>query len=239
MTDTGRSAAGETPTLREIDTWVFDLDNTLYPAASNVFPQIHRRMTAYISRLLALSEDEARALQRRYYIEHGTTLRGLMLRHGIDADAFLEHVHDVDLGDLPAAPRLERAIGRLPGRKVIFTNSSLRHAERILERLGLRRHFTAIFDIKAAGYVPKPDAEATARLIAEHAIDPARAALFDDIARNLREAARLGMVTVWVREANFPGWSGQTDEDAGHVDHIVWNLADWLDGVAGGGDALS
>ncbi|TGR76519.1 pyrimidine 5'-nucleotidase, partial [Mesorhizobium sp. M2D.F.Ca.ET.223.01.1.1] len=137
--------------------WVFDLDNTLYPHHSNLFAQIDVKMTAYVGELLTLSRDEARKLQKELYLEYGTTLNGLMKRHGIDPDDFLEKVHDIDYSRLVPDPVLGAAIRQLPGRKFIFTNGDRRHAERTARQLGILEHFDAIFDIVAAGLNPKPE----------------------------------------------------------------------------------
>jgi putative hydrolase of the HAD superfamily len=211
--------------LDRLDTWVFDLDNTLYPATSSLFPQIDVRMRAFISELLGLNDAEAHALQKRYYREFGTTLRGLMLVHGLEPERFLEYVHDIDRSVLVAEPRLDKALALLPGRKLIFTNGTESHAVKVLERLGLSRHFEGIFDIHASDYVPKPDPETYKRLLARHGVTAASAAMFEDIARNLKPAYDLGMTTVWVR-AHEPEFRHDT-EDA-HIHHSTDDLAAWL-----------
>jgi putative hydrolase of the HAD superfamily len=214
-----------------VDSWVFDLDNTLYPASSNLFAQIDVKMRQFIADALGLTLDDAYALQKRYYRDYGTTLCGLMLAHGIEPDIFLAYVHDIDYGVLPVAPDLEVALGRLPGRKIIFTNGSERHAENVLASLNLTRHFDAIFDIRAAGYIPKPKAETYSRMADFCGIDARRSAMFEDIARNLAPAAAAGMTTVWVREDGHAGWSSGGDCDVSHVDHVTTDLAGWLTGV--------
>lgn len=219
------------PPLQDIDAWVFDLDNTLYPASSNLFPQIDVRMRRFIAEALHLSLDDAYVLQKRYYHQYGTTLRGLMLTHDIEPDDFLSYVHDIDYSILPPAPMLDQALGRLPGRKLIFTNGSERHAQNVLARLGLTRHFDAVFDIRAAGYIPKPDAESYAIMIERHGLDPHRTAMFEDIARNLLPAAIAGMTTIWVREDGHSHWGGDETADLSHVHHVTGDLAGWLDAV--------
>ncbi len=217
------------------DVWVFDLDNTLYPASCSLFPQIDRRMRQFISEALHLPLDEAFRLQKRYYHQYGTTLRGLMLGHGIEPDTFLAYVHDIDCGVLDPAPALEAALAALPGRRLVYTNGSECHAVNVLERLGISRHFDGIFDIKAAGYIPKPDAESYGRMMARHDVAPTRAAMFEDIARNLLPAAQAGMTTVLVR-AEAGGW--QPPEGEGpldHVHHITDDLAAWLAAVVKSG----
>lgn len=219
------------PDLSHVESWVFDLDNTLYPASSSLFPQIDVRMRRFIADRLHLSLDEAYALQKRYYREFGTTLRGLMLVHGIEPDAFLAFVHDIDCTVLGAAPRLDAALTRLEGRKLIFTNGSERHAENVLARLGLARHFEGIFDIRAANFVPKPQIESYRAMADRHGIDPRGALMVEDLHRNLRPAARLGMTTLWVREDGHPDAEvlGGDGDDLSHVHHITDDLAAWLE----------
>ncbi len=209
----------------EVETWIFDLDNTLYPASCNLFAQVDARMSAFIQDLLSLGPGEARRIQKGYFREHGTTLRGLMDHHQVEPEAFLAYVHDIDFSVVPAAPGLEAALARLAGRKLVFTNATVPYAEQVLARLGIARHIEAIFDIVAADYRPKPEPESYHRLIAEHGIDPRRAVLVEDIARNLAPAAALGMTTVWV--PNATDWSRDGAED-GHVHHVVEDLAAWL-----------
>ena len=151
--------------------WVFDLDNTLYPRHTNLFSQIDRNMTAFVAELMQLPEAEAREIQKRYYRDHGTTLQGLMQNHGIDADAFLERVHDIDYSWVAPDPALGDAIRALPGRKFIFTNGDTRHARRTAEALGILDHFDDIFDIVAADLVPKPAAETYDKFLGLHRVD--------------------------------------------------------------------
>jgi putative hydrolase of the HAD superfamily len=211
--------------LDRLDTWVFDLDNTLYPATSSLFPQIDLRMRAFIAELLGLNEAEAHALQKRYYREFGTTLRGLMLVHGLEPERFLDYVHDIDRSVLMPEPELDRALSLLGGRKLIFTNGTESHAVKVLDRLNLSRHFEGIFDIHASNYIPKPDPETYQRLLTRHGVRAQSAAMFEDIARNLKPAFDLGMTTVWVR-AHEPEF-GHDTEDA-HVHYTTEDLADWL-----------
>ncbi len=220
--------------VAHVDAWVFDLDNTLYSAASSLFPQIDVRMRQFIAERFGLELDEAFRLQKRYYREFGTTLRGLMLVHGMEPAAFLEYVHDIDHSVLDAAPALDGALARLPGRKLIFTNGSERHAEKVMARLGIAHHFEAIFDIAAAAYVPKPQPECYQAMVARFGIDPRSAAMVEDIHRNLRPAASIGMTTIWVNEADHPDAHvvSQSDDDLSHVHHITDDLAAWLNAVA-------
>ena len=216
--------------IGHVESWVFDLDNTLYPAASSLFPQIDVRMRQFIAERLNLPLDEAYALQKRYYREFGTTLRGLMLVHALEPQQFLDFVHDIDHSVLDAAPRLDAALAALPGRKLIFTNGTETHAVRVLERLGISRHFEAIFDIAAAHYVPKPNPECYETLVVRHGLKTASAAMIEDLQRNLVPAAAIGMTTVWVRQDDHPDDHilGRDPGDLSHVHHITQDLAAWL-----------
>ena len=216
-------------TLAHIDTWIFDLDNTLYPAATHLFPQIDRRMKAFISGALRLSLDDAFKLQKKYYWDYGTTLRGLMLNHNIEPGGFLDYVHDIDHSVVAADPRLDAALAALPGRKFIYTNGSERHAVNVMDRLGVARHFTGIFDIVASSYIPKPDPAAYVDLVVRHGIDPRRSIMFEDIHRNLKPAADLGMTTVWVKHAENPA---APDEDLSRCGFITEDLVGWLEKAA-------
>lgn len=217
--------------LRDAEAWLFDLDNTLYPAAIDLFAQIDVRMRAYIASFLGLDLDAAYALQKKYFNEYGTSMRGLMDLHDLDPAPFLAHVHDIDVSVLDPAPLLEKALSELPGRKLVFTNASVEHARRVLDRLGVDHHFSDIFDIVAADFRPKPEPEIYRRLIDQHVIDPQRTVMVEDMARNLLPAAALGMTTVWVRTSSE--W-GALDADAGHIHHVVDDLVPWLTQVAEG-----
>src|SRR5262249_31393832 len=155
--------------------WLFDLDNTLYPASCNLFHQVDARMASFIAGELSITEDEARLLQKHFYRTYGTTLRGLMVEHNLPADRFLEFVHAIDVTPVPPSPALDVALGALHGRKLIFTNGSIRHAENVLERLGVGHRFDAIFDIVAANYVPKPDPAPYGAIVRQYGFDPALA----------------------------------------------------------------
>ena len=184
--------------LRHIDTWLFDLDNTLYPAESGFMGEIERRMTAFVQRVTGLERDEAYRLQKSYLAEHGLTLVGLMREHGVDPKDFHAIFHNMSLEALAHDPELIAAIARLPGRRLIFTNADDIHAERVLEHLGLTDLFEDVFHIGSAGYDPKPSRAAFERMNAAHAIAPAETAFFEDSVRNLEPAAALGMTTVLV-----------------------------------------
>lgn len=215
-----------------VETWIFDLDNTLYPASCRLFDQIDRRMGEFISRLLKVDAVEAKRIQKDMFYRHGTTLRGLMSEHEVDPDAFLDYVHDIDHSPVPADPALAAALERLPGRKLIFTNGTVAHAERVLARLGVHAHFNGIFDIVHSDFIPKPVRSPYEKFVTAHDVDPARAAMFEDIARNLEVPHALGMTTVLVTSpANVDGnlINDKTgDTLAGYVDHRTDNLAAFL-----------
>lgn len=204
---------------------MFDLDNTLYPAACRLFLVIERRMTQFVAELLETDLDSALKVQKRYFLDHGATMRGLMIHHGVEPERFLAYVHDVDLTPIPPDPVLDAALTRLPGRKVIFTNASVHHAERVLNRLGVTEHFEAIFDIAAADYVPKPEPAVYDSFVRRLGIDPASSVMVEDMALNLKPAAAMGMATVWVKTDTR--W-GRIGSDEPHVHHVVENLSAWL-----------
>ena len=207
--------------LSHIDTWLFDLDNTLYPLDTGLGVDISERITTYVERLTGLPRDEARTLQKRYLDEHRLTLRGLMLHHGVDPHDYHAMFADVSLEALACDQALIAALERLPGRRLIFTNADAGHARRVMQRLGLDRLFAEVFHIESAGFIPKPDPQSFERLIAAHAIDPATTAFFEDRALNLEPAATLGMTTVLVG----PGAEANTDP---FVDHRAQRLAPFL-----------
>ena len=217
-----------TATLDHVETWVFDLDNTLYHARYSLWDQVERRIGRYIEDLFGCDATEAKRRQKELFQAHGTTLRGLMDRHGIDPTGFLDYVHDIDYVAIPASPVLAAALDALPGRKLIFTNGTVDHADKVCARLGIGEHIEAVFDIVASDFVPKPRAEPYAALVERHGFEPRRAAMFEDMARNLAPAHALGMTTVWVRTDS--AW-GREGSDGDHVHHVTDDLADWLDGM--------
>ena len=184
--------------LRHIDTWLFDLDNTLYPAESGFMGDIVVRMTDFVEKVTGLPREEAFKLQKTYLAEHGLTLKGMMLNHGVDPAEFHAIFHDMSLEALAHDAPLLAALERLPGRRLIFTNADEVHAERVLAHLGLAHLFDDVFHIGSAGYEPKPSPEAFTRIGAAHGIDPTVTAFFEDAERNLAPAAHLGMTTVLV-----------------------------------------
>lgn len=213
-----------------VDHWVFDLDNTLYPARCNLFAQVDVRITDYIAKALGMEREAARHKQKEYYRLHGTSLRGMMIDHGMDPAPFLSYVHDIDVTPVAPSPLLAGALKVLPGRKVIFTNGSVRHAENVMARLGVADHFDGIFDIVAADYVPKPDPAPYATMIRRFGINPARAAMVEDLHRNLAPAAAAGMTTVWVStdsEFSHPDPTAHI-HPGDHVHHVITDVETWL-----------
>jgi len=211
--------------LSGIETWIFDLDNTLYPATCSVYPEVESRMNAFIMAELKLELATAQALRKEFFERHGTTLRGLMLDYGIEPQRFLDYVHELDLSPVPRDARLGAALAALPGRKLIFTNATARHAERVLGHLGIDQAFCGIHDIEACNYVPKPDPSGYRVLLERHGIDAARAAMVEDMAKNLLPAALLGMTTIWLRGGPH---SDEADASAAHIHHVIDDLAAFL-----------
>ena len=221
------------PDFSAIDVWVFDLDNTLYPPSCNLFAQMDVKMRAFISELLNVDTDGAYRLQKEYYRDHGTTLSGLMQLHGVEPEKFLTFVHDIDVSVVPPNAALAEALVHLPGRRLVFTNGTVAHAKRVLDRIGIHDHMDDIFDIVHADFIPKPKLETFERFVTKHKIDPKRAAMFEDLDRNLAPAHALGMTTVLVRSADghadpaVRGW-GDAPADAPHVHHRTDDLANFL-----------
>ena len=219
-----------------VGTWVFDLDNTLYPHHLNLWQQVDARIRDYIVGFLNVTHDEALRVQKDYYRRYGTTMRGLMEEHGLDPDKFLAVVHEIDHSPLTPDPALGAAIASLSGRKLILTNGTRRHAEAVMRRLEIEQHFDDVFDIAAADLEPKPRPRVYDRFLKRHGVDPAKAAIFEDLARNLEVPHALGMTTVLVvpsgtREVFREEWE-LAGRDAPHVDHVTHDLAGFLRGIA-------
>ena len=213
--------------LAHVRTWIFDLDNTLYPASADLFARIDARMTSFIGELLDVDPVEARSVQKAYFIGHGTTLAGLMADHGVDPHTFLDYVHDIEMDVLEADAPLAAAIARLPGRKLVFTNGDKPYALKVLDRLGLGGSFEAVHDIHAMDLVPKPHQAAYEGLCRAFGIDPATALFVEDMARNLKPAKAIGMTTVWVDN----GSEQDPDATRDYVDFHVHALAPWLESI--------
>ena len=219
-----------------IDSWVFDLDNTLYPHHANLWQQVDARIGEFVSAWLNISREEARLIQKDYYRRFGTTMRGMMTLHGVRADDYLAYVHKIDHSPLEPNPAMGAAIARLPGRKLILTNGSVDHVDKVLERLGLSDHFDAVFDIMAAELEPKPAPQTYQRFLDLHRVDPTRSAMFEDLARNLVIPHQLGMTTVLVvpdgtKDVVREDWELEGRDDP-HVDYVTDDLTGFLQGLA-------
>jgi putative hydrolase of the HAD superfamily len=216
--------------------WIFDLDNTLYPSACNLFAEVDHRMGAFIAQHLDVPLEHAKYLQKRYYHDYGTTLTGLIQLHKVDPHAFLEFVHDIDLAPLSEAPELATALAALPGRRIIFTNGSRRHAERVAEKLGVLHLMEDICDIAACEFIAKPSPDAFKRMTDRHGVAPAEAAMFEDMPHNLEAAHALGMTTVLVHsdyldhpaQAKMRNWTELPE----HIHHATDDLTAFLSTLA-------
>jgi putative hydrolase of the HAD superfamily len=219
-----------------VDTWVFDLDNTLYPHHVNLWHQVDARIGEFVGDFLGVSPEEARRIQKDYYRRYGTTMRGMMTEHGVHADDFLAYVHQIDHSPLEPNPAMGAAIAKLPGRKLILTNGSTDHADKVLERLGIGAHFEAVFDIIAAELEPKPAPKTYDKFLRLHQVNPATAAMFEDLARNLVAPHQLGMTTVLVvpdgtKQVVREDWELE-GRDAAHVDYVTDDLTGFLEKLA-------
>ncbi len=225
------------PTARgfaAIETWVFDLDNTLYPHHL-LWQQVDDRIRAYIVDFLKVSSEEAFKVQKDYYKRYGTTMRGLMTEHGLHPDDYLEFVHQIDHSPLTPNPALGAALASLPGRKLVLTNGTRKHADAVMKKLAVHEHFEDVFDIVAAKLEPKPLAKTYELFLSRHKVDPRKAAMIEDLARNLETPHALGMTTVLVvppktREVFREDWELE-GRDEPHVDHVTDDLAGFLDKI--------
>lgn len=225
--------------LKDRTAWVFDLDNTLYPAECDLFAEIDQRMTDFVARFLRLPREEARATQKRYYAEHGTTLNGLMSMHGMEPDEFLAHVHEIDLSPLPKMPALATAIGALPGRKYVYTNGSRGHAARVTDYMGLSGVFDGQFAIEDSQFLPKPNQASYDAFLGLFDIDPNTAVFFEDLARNLAPAKEMGFATVlvqsnkdWSHEPAAARPAGIGDDLPLHIDYVTRDLTEFVQSIA-------
>jgi putative hydrolase of the HAD superfamily len=205
-----------------IETWVFDLDNTLYAPEVRLFDQIEQRMTQFVMTALGVDRTEADRLRQKYWHEHGTTLAGLMREHGVDPDPYLIDVHDISFDALEPDAELRARLAALPGRRIVYTNGSAPYAERVIERRGLSGVFDAVYGVEHAGYRPKPDREAFDAVFARDGLTPARAAMFEDEPRNLAQPHAMGMRTVHVAPHEHP---------ADHIHHHTADLSGFLSGL--------
>ncbi len=218
-----------------VETWVFDLDNTLYPHHLNLWQQVDVRIRDFIAEFLKVPHEQAFRIQKDYYKRYGTTMRGLMTEHGLNPDDYLEFVHQIDHSPLEPNPALGAALEKLPGRKLILTNGTRKHADAVMRRLAVHEHFEDVFDIIAADLEPKPLAKTYDRFLVRHDVDPRRAAMFEDLARNLEAPHALGMTTVLVvpegqRELFREGWELE-GRDAPHVHYLTDDLTGFLERI--------
>jgi len=218
------------PLFGHVRDWIFDLDNCLYPASTGLFELIDQRMGAYIERLLGVDSSEAKRVQKAHFHEHGTTLAGLMREHQVDPHEFLNDVHDIPLDRVARDERLAHNLGRLPGRKIVYTNADEPYARRVLEALGIGDHFAELHDIHAAELRPKPDEHGYRLLIERFGIDPRHAAMVEDMAQNLKPAKLLGMATIWVDNGSERGNHGHHPD---YIDLTVADVGEWLNDMLG------
>ncbi|MFK7792616.1 MAG: pyrimidine 5'-nucleotidase [Devosiaceae bacterium] len=221
--------------FERVEHWVFDLDNTLYPHHSNLFAQMDAKMTDYLAKLMGLEQGEARKIQKNYYKTYGTTMRGLMVEQGITPDDFLEFVHDIDHSVLEPDPKLNTMLEALPGHKYVFTNGTKKHAHAVLDRLGVSTDFQHVFDIVSADLIPKPNGETYDKFLELTGIDPTRAAMFEDLSRNLKVPHERGMLTTLIvprgtREVFHEDWELEGRND-NHVLYVTDHIADFLEDV--------
>ena len=211
--------------LTKIKYWLFDLDNTLYSGDTKVFDQVDKKMSKFISEKLKVSIEEAKKIQKNYFHEYNTTLNGMIKNHEIDADEFLDFVHDVDLDFLKADKPLEQEISNLVGKKFIFTNGSKAHALNVTKRIGIEKLFDGVFDIVESDFIPKPSIEPYKKIIEKYKIEPQYCIFIEDIARNLKPAHELGMKTVWIK--NDEPWAAEFS-DSNFINYKTDNLAKFL-----------
>ena len=211
--------------LKKIKYWLFDLDNTLYSGDTKVFDQVDKKMSFYVSKKLNISLEEAKKIQKNYFQEYNTTLNGMIKNHKINAEEFLDFVHDVDLNFLKKDLNLQNEISNLTGKKYIFTNGSRAHASNVTKRIGIEKLFDGVFDIVDSDFVPKPSIEPYKKIIQKYGIDPEYCIFIEDIARNLKPAHELGMKTVWI--INDEPWAAKFSNE-NFINYKTDNLSDFL-----------
>jgi putative hydrolase of the HAD superfamily len=211
--------------LQKIKYWIFDLDNTLYSGKAKVFEQVDKKMSKYISEKLNVNIVEAKKIQKNYFYEYNTTLNGMINNHKIDANEFLEFVHDVDINFLKKDKLLNEELMKLDGKKIIFTNGSRKHAMNVTRRIGIEQHFDDIFDIVDSEFVPKPDIVSYKKIVEKHKIDPKLCGFIEDIARNLKPAYEMGMKTIWIE--NDEPWAKKFS-DSDFINYKTNNLPEFL-----------
>ena len=214
--------------LQSVKYWIFDLDNTLYSGKTKVFEQVDKKMSKYISEKLNISIIEAKKIQKNYFHEYNTTLNGMIKNHKIDANEFLEFVHDVDIDFLKKDLKLANELKKLVGKKIIFTNGSKKHAINVTQKIGIDQYFDDIFDIVDCAFVPKPSIEPYKKLVEKHKIVPKLCVFIEDIARNLKPAYEMGMKTVWIE--NDEPWAKEFS-NSNFVNYKTNNLSEFLEKI--------
>ena len=213
-----------------IDTWIFDLDNTLYSADSGIFQQVHELMGKFVSNHLNIGINEAKKIQKKYYKEHGTTLKGLMDNHGVEPDYFLAEVHKLDYSIVNSNKNLNNELNKLSGKKIIYTNANMQHTLDVLERIELSNFFDEIFDIKMANYIPKPEIAPYEEIIKKYNLNPNSSAMFDDIAKNLVPAKKVGFTSIWI-DAGYENFSDDIKSSKKFLDYSTTDLHLFLEKV--------
>jgi len=214
----------------KIDTWIFDLDNTLYSADSGIFQQVHDLMSKFVSKHLNVEIKKAKEIQRKYYKQHGTTLRGMMDNHGVDPEYFLKEVHKLDYSIVDSNKKLNEELKKLKGRKIIYTNANLQHTLDVLDRIELSDFFDYIFDIKMANYIPKPDLQPYEQIIKDCNLNPSTSAMFDDIAKNLVPAKKVGFTSIWI-DVGYENFSDDIKASKEYLDFKTKDLSVFLEKV--------
>ena len=219
------------PSLNDkIDTWIFDLDNTLYSADSGIFQQVHDLMGKFVCKHLNVDIKKAKEIQRKYYKQHGTTLRGMMDNHDVDPEYFLKEVHKLDYSIVGSNKKLNEELKKLKGKKIIYTNANLQHALDVLERIELSDFFDYIFDIKMANYIPKPERQPYEQIIKDFNLNPSKSAMFDDIAKNLLPAKKVGFTSIWIDVGN-ENFSDDIKASRKYLDFKIKDLSVFLEKV--------
>jgi len=214
----------------KINTWIFDLDNTLYSADSGIFQQVHQLMGEFIKNYLKVDLEKAKEIQSKYYKQHGTTLKGLMDNYGVDPDHFLAEVHKLDYSIVSSNDKLNKELKKLNGKKIIYTNANMQHTLDVLDRINLTNFFDAIFDIKMANYIPKPEIKPYQQIIKKYDLNPNSSAMFDDIAKNLVPAKKVGFTSVWI-DAGYENFSDDIKSSNKYLDYTSTDLHLFLEKV--------
>tara|TARA_B100000700_G_C14654571_1_gene673554 strand:+ start:71 stop:736 length:666 start_codon:yes stop_codon:yes gene_type:complete len=216
--------------INNYNTWIFDLDNTLYSAETGIFDQVDVLMGEFISKHLNLDIVEAKKIQKKFFKQFGTTLKGLMDEYNIEPEYFLEEVHKLDYSIVKADPLLKSSIEKLNGNKIIYTNANRSHVNEILKRLKMENIFDNVYDITDANYIPKPDLSSYQKLVEKYKIDAHKTIMFDDIARNLIPASKLGFTTVWI-DVGRENYSDDIDNSRKYLNYETTNLPLWLNSI--------